>query len=160
MSESPVGCITEYSSSLEDPRLDRTKRRKLLDIIVIAICALICGADTWVDIELFGNAKLSWFQTSLDLPNGISSHEPFGAEPFRGSPQGEAFGRLFARLNPEQFQRCFLDWVQAVYRVTQGQLVAIDGKSLRRSHDGTLVKQPWRWSVSGLRPRPEARPEG
>ena len=87
MSESPVGCITEYSSSLEDPRLDRTKRHKLLDIIVIAICAVICGADTWVDVELFGNAKLSWFQTSLDLPNGISSHEPFGAEPLRAKPK-------------------------------------------------------------------------
>jgi len=93
----------------------------LLDLIVIAICAVICGADTWVDIELFGNAKLDWFHKFLDLPNGIPSHD--------------TFGRVFARLDPEQFQLCFLHWVRAVFQVTQGQVVPIDGKTLRRSHD-------------------------
>lgn len=113
--------IVEHFGSLPDPRIERCKRHKLLDIIVIAICGVICGADTWVDIALFGRAKERWFRTFLELPNGIPSHD--------------TFGDVFARLNPEEFQRCFVDWVQAIAVVTRGQVVAIDGKALRRSHD-------------------------
>ncbi len=126
MSESPVGSLVEQFSSLEDRRVDRTKRHELLDIIVIAICAVICGADTGVDVEMFGNAKLNWFSKFLTLPNGIPSHD--------------TFGRVFACLDAERFQDCFLHWVQGVFEVTQGQVVPIDGKRLRRSHDGTLGK--------------------
>jgi predicted transposase YbfD/YdcC len=97
-----------------------------MDIIVIAICAIICGADDWTEVELFGNAKLSWLRTFLELPNGVPSHD--------------TFGRVFARLNPEQFQQCFLEWVQAVSVVTGGQVIAIDGKVLRGSCDGVLGK--------------------
>ena len=75
---------------LDDPRIDRTKRHKLLDIVTIALCATICGADSWVDIELFGNCKEEWFKSFLELPNGIPSHD--------------TFGDVFARLDPEQFQ--------------------------------------------------------
>ena len=89
--------------------------------------ALICGADNWVDIELFGNCKEEWFRTFLELPNGIPSHD--------------TFGDVFARLDPEQFQGCFIEWVQAVAQLTQGEVVAIDGKTVRRSHDRTLGKQ-------------------
>ena len=116
--------IAEYFAALDDPRIDRTKRHKLLDIVTIALCATICGADSWVDIELFGNCKEEWFKSFLELPNGIPSHD--------------TFGDVFARLDPEQFQRCFMEWVQAVAQVTQGEVVAIDGKTVRRSHDRTL----------------------
>jgi hypothetical protein len=101
MSESPVASLEEHFAELEDPRVDRTKRHQLSDIIMIAICAVICGADGWVDVETFGSAKLDWFRKFLSLANGIPFHD--------------TFGRVFARLDPEQFQHCFLNWVQAVY---------------------------------------------
>lgn len=126
MSQHPISSITAHFSSLEDPRVDRTKWHDLHDILVIAICGVICGADGWVGIEEFGNAKLDWLRTFLDLPNGIPSHD--------------TFGRVFARLDPDQFQHCFLSWVQAICEITEGEVVAVDGKTLRRSKDGTLGK--------------------
>jgi predicted transposase YbfD/YdcC len=126
LSQHPVSSLTAHFSSLEDPRTDHTKLHELSDILVIAICGVICGADGWVSIEEFGNAKLDWLRTILELPNGIPSHD--------------TFGRVFARLDPEQFQRCFLGWVQAISEVTEGEVVAVDGKTLRRSKDGTLGK--------------------
>jgi hypothetical protein len=127
VAESSGASITEHFASLEDPRIDRTKRHNLLDIVTIAICGTICGADSWVDIELFGHCKEEWFKSFLELPNGIPSHD--------------TFGDVFARLDPDQFQRCFIQWIQAVAQVTQGEVVAIDGKTVRRSHDRTLGKQ-------------------
>jgi len=85
--------LQEHFATLEDPRVERTKRHQLLAIITIALCAVICGADTWVDVEEFGHAKRAWLETFLDLPNGIPPHE--------------TFGRVFARLDPEQGQRAF-----------------------------------------------------
>ena len=126
MNNKPGSAITDHFGRLEDPRIERTKLHELLDIVVIAICAIICGADDWTEVELFGNAKLSWLRTFLELPNGIPSHD--------------TFGRVFARLNPEQFQQCFLEWVQAVSAVTGGQVIAIDGKVLRGSCDRVLGK--------------------
>jgi predicted transposase YbfD/YdcC len=126
LSQHPVSSLTAHYSSLEDPRIDRTKLHELRDILVIAICGVICGADGWVSIEQFGNAKLDWLRTILELPNGIPSHD--------------TFGRVFARLDPEQFQHCFMSWVQAISEVTEGEVLAVDGKTLRRSKDGTLGK--------------------
>jgi predicted transposase YbfD/YdcC len=126
MPETPVATVTEHFSGLEDPRGDN-RRHLLLDIIVIAICAAICGADTWTDVELFGEAKERWFKGFLKLPHGIPSHD--------------TFGRVFALLDPEQFQLCFREWIQAVKERTQGQVIALDGKQLRRSHDTTLGKK-------------------
>ncbi|MDQ3929182.1 MAG: ISAs1 family transposase [Chloroflexota bacterium] len=111
-------------ASVEDPRVERTKLHQLLDIITIAICAVICGADDWSEIELFGHAKEAFFRSFLPLPNGIPSHD--------------TFNRVFARLNPEQFQRCFLEWVQELVRASGGQVkgvVAIDGKQVCGSRD-------------------------
>jgi len=127
MVEATGAPLVEYFAALQDPRIDRSKRHKLLDIVTIAICGTICGADNWVDIELFGNCKEEWFNSFLELPNGIPSHD--------------TFGDVFARLYPEQFQLCFMEWVQAVAQLTQGEVVAIDGKTVRRSHDRTSGKQ-------------------
>jgi predicted transposase YbfD/YdcC len=113
--------LVEHFSSITDPRIDRTKRHKLIDILAISICATICGAEGWEEFELFGNSKLDWFKSFLELPNGI--------------PSDDTFRRVFARINPTQFQQCFLEWVRSVYQLTQGQVVAIDGKLSRRSFD-------------------------
>ena len=126
MNNRPTASITEHFASLEDPRIERTKLHQLLDIIVIAICAVICGADDWVAVELFGNAKLAWLRTFLELPNGIPAHD--------------TFGRVSGRLKPEQFQQCFLAWIQAVSDLTRGQVIAIDGKVLRGSCERVLGK--------------------
>jgi predicted transposase YbfD/YdcC len=121
MEREPAASIVGHFVDLEDPRVERTKRHLLLDIVVIAICAVICGADSWVAVALFGKAKLAWLKRFLELPNGIPSHD--------------TFGRVFARLKPEQFEKCFLQWIAAVSDITAGQVVAIDGKTVRRSHD-------------------------
>jgi hypothetical protein len=122
--------------------VERTKRHQLLDILTIAICAVLCGADTWVDVEVFGHAKLAWLRTFLALPNGIPSHD--------------TFGRVFAALDPQQFEQCFLGWVQAVVRPTHGEVVAFDGKTLRRSHDRGAGQAALHlvsaWSAPGRRP--------
>ena len=126
MTTSPVASIQAHFGTLKDPRIDRTKHHLLLDILVLALCAVLCGADTWVDVEAFGIAKLKWFRQFLPLPNGIPSHD--------------TFGDVFARLDPKEFEACFLRWVQSAMDVTQGQVVAVDGKTLRRSHDQRLGK--------------------
>jgi predicted transposase YbfD/YdcC len=126
MSEAPTARITDYFGGLQDPRIERSRRHQLLDIMVIAICAVIAGADGWTDVEAFGKAKIKWFRTFLALPHGIPSHD--------------TFGRVFARLDPTEFQNAFLRWVQAINELTQGQIVAVDGKTLRRSHDRLLGK--------------------
>jgi predicted transposase YbfD/YdcC len=113
--------IHDHFGDLPDPRIDRTKRHALLDIVTIAVCAVICGAESWVEIAEFGRAKQRWFQRFLSLPNGIASHD--------------TFGRVFARLDPAAFEASFLGWVQALVSQTGGAVVAVDGKTLRRSHD-------------------------
>ena len=118
--------LIEHFSTIDDPRIDRSKLHKLIDILVIAICATICGAEGWEDFELFGNCKLDWFKSFLELPHGI--------------PSPDTFRRVFARLDPTQFQQAFLDWVRSVTRLTDGEVVAIDGKQLRRSHDSATGK--------------------
>jgi len=120
MSLTPLGPLIFYFSDVEDPRSDN-KRHLLLDIIVIAICGAICGADTWTDVELFGQAKERWFRTFLELPHGIPSHD--------------TFSRVFALIDAEQFQASFRNWIAAVEERTKGEIIALDGKQLRRSHD-------------------------
>jgi predicted transposase YbfD/YdcC len=119
--------IAEYFSELEDPRR-HNRRHKLVDIVVIAICAVVCGADSWEDIELFGHSKEEWLKGFLELPHGIPSHD--------------TFRRVFGVLYTEQFQLQFLEWIQAVDNLTKGQVVAVDGKTLRRSHDRSEGKKP------------------
>ena len=126
MSHNPAMCVGEHFSAIEDPRSDSGKRHLLLDLIVIAICAVICGADSWVEVALFGQSKEQWLRTFLGLPHGIASHD--------------TFSRVFRLLHPEQFQQCFRSWIAAVQKATGGQVVAVHDKTLRRSHDRTLGK--------------------
>ena len=121
MAKGKGGSIMECFGRLEDPRIDRCKRHQLLDIITIAICAVICGADSWVHVEMFGKVKEDWFRTFLDLPRGIPSHD--------------TFGDVFSRLDPDRFQECFMEWSRPVAGLLPGEVVAIDGKTVRRSHD-------------------------
>lgn len=124
-----AGCaFREHFAVLPDPRVDRCKRHELLDIVTVALCAVICGADTWVDVAEFGRSKEPWLRTFLRLPNGIPSHD--------------TFGRVFAALDPTAFEAAFLRWVQTLATVTAGQVVAIDGKTLRRSHDRANGRGP------------------
>lgn len=118
--------LASHFTEIEDPRVERTKRHKLLDIIVIAICGMICGAQGWVEIEEFGKEKEEWLKSILDLPNGIPSHD--------------TFGRVFARLDPVKFEDCFFQWVQSLSETIAG-VIAIDGKTLRRTHDDAHGKK-------------------
>jgi predicted transposase YbfD/YdcC len=118
--------ITEYFRQLEDPRR-YNRRHKLLDILVIAICGAICGADGWEGLELFGETKEEWLRGFLELPHGV--------------PSDDTYRRVFAALDAEQFENCFMDWIEAVEEVTAGQVIAGDGKTLRRSHDRSEDKK-------------------
>jgi len=113
--------LAYHFAELTDPRIDRSRLHDLLDIVAIAICAVVAGADTWDDIEDFGRAKHDWLKTFLDLPNGIPCHD--------------TYRRLFERLDPAEFQRGFLGWIEALHEATERQVIAIDGKTLRRSFD-------------------------
>ena len=118
--------IEAHFGNIEDPRRTYLNDHPLINIVTIALCAVIAGAEGWSDVEMFGRQKKEWLSRFLDLKNGIPSHD--------------TFGRVFARLDPEQFQQSFLSWVQAVFEVTDGQVIAIDGKQLRRSHDKGVGK--------------------
>jgi len=123
----PLEAIEEHFGKVKDPRKDRTREHKLIDIITIAICAVICGAEGWVDIENFGNNKILWLKTFLELPNGIPSHD--------------TFGRVFSLVDAQEFQAAFYVWVFAVNEIVQGQIINIDGKCLRGSDDKRLGKR-------------------
>lgn len=113
--------ITEHFSSLNDPRIQLKTHHKLIDVIVITLCAVICGADDWVEIARFGRAKEHWFKTFLALPKGIPSHD--------------TFGRIFSLLNPDEFGKCFASWIRSAFPMSNSDIVAVDGKTARRSHD-------------------------
>lgn len=117
----PKHSIADYFGEIEDPRIDRRKQHKLIDIITIAICAVVCGAETWVDMEVYGKAKFSWLNEFLELENGIPSHD--------------TFARVFAAISPEEFQKCFMSWVQGVRNKTSQEIIAFDGKQSRNSGD-------------------------
>ena len=127
MPKKPLEAIEEHFSKVTDPRKDRTKDHKLIDIIAIAICAVICGAEGWVDMKLYGKSKEPWLRTFLELPNGIPSHD--------------TFGRVFSLIDAHQFQLAFWEWVWAVNDIIQGQIINLDGKCLRGSDDQRLGKR-------------------
>lgn len=112
--------LMEHLKRVPDPRVKRTQRHELMDILVIALCAAIGGADDWVSVVQFGKAKKEWFSTFLKLPNGIASHD--------------TFGRVFQILDSKALERVCIEWLQSIAGLVQG-VVAIDGKSLRGSRD-------------------------
>jgi hypothetical protein len=121
--------VLDYFKEIEDPRVDRTKKHNLMELLVIAICAILCGADDFASIEEFGKARKSWFKSFLKLPNGIPSHD--------------TFGRVFSLLEPAKLESCFLQWLKAMIKVVKGEVVSIDGKTMRgssgRMDTGTAV---------------------
>lgn len=127
MEERQLRDLETLFAYVEDPRVERTKLHRLRDIIILAICGVICGAEGWVEIEEFATAKGAFFTELLDLPNGIPSHD--------------TFGRVFALLDPKQFEASFVQWVQGISQTVKG-VIAIDGKTLRRSHDRAAGKKP------------------
>ena len=126
MEEPATESIAKHFRELKDPRTGNAKQHIFLEILIIAICAVICGADGWNDVELYGKNKKDWLKTFLELPKGIPSHD--------------TFGRVFALIQPDEFQERFIEWIKAIEKLTAGQVIAIDGKQLRRSHDHDLGK--------------------
>jgi predicted transposase YbfD/YdcC len=117
----PALAIQTHFADLTDPRIDRTRRHNLMDILTVALCAVICGAEGWVDIANYGAAKHDWLKTFLELPNGIPSHD--------------TFRRVFCLLDPHTFLDCFQRWIDALSAGLGLKRIAIDGKTLRRSFD-------------------------
>ena len=111
---------------LHDPRSGNALRHHFFDILVITLCAAICGADAWTDVETFGHAKIDWLRRFLALPHGIPSHD--------------TFRRVFAALKPDSLAACFAAWTEVVATKTDGEIVAVDGKTMRRSFDRTSDK--------------------
>jgi predicted transposase YbfD/YdcC len=126
MEDNDLRDLESLFAQVEDPRMERTKLHRLRDIIILAICGVLCGADGWVEIEEFGKAKEAFFTDLLTLPNGIPSHD--------------TFGRVFALIDPKQFEASFVQWVQGISQTVKG-VIAIDGKTLRRSHDHESEKK-------------------
>lgn len=121
MQKHPASRLVESFRTMSDPRVDRTKDHDLVDILVIAICTFLCGGQTFNDMEDFGKAKCEWFKTFLSLANGIPSHD--------------TFNRVFAALDPNVFLDCFLRWTQTLRQAIPQEIVAIDGKALRRARN-------------------------
>jgi len=121
------GDFINYFSIIRDPRIDRTKRHPLQTILFTAICAVISGAEHWVEMEQFAKEKQAWLSQYVDFPHGIPSHD--------------TFGRVFALLNSKEFQRGFLNWTEVIHTKTEGEVIAIDGKTIRRSHDRSNGKE-------------------
>jgi predicted transposase YbfD/YdcC len=127
MEKESTVALLEHFASLPDPRLARHRWHNLSDILVIAVCAVLCGAESFPAIEDFGHEREAWLKQFLELPEGIPSHD--------------TFNRVLRLLDPVPFQACFLNWMQAVAAATAGEVVAIDGKALRRSFDKGRAKR-------------------
>ena len=113
--------LAQYFSTIEDPRCSGKVEHRLIDVLVIAVCAVIACAESWDDIALYGRSKLAWLKTFLELPNGIPSHD--------------TFRRVFMLIDPDTFETGFATWVGALTAGFEREVVAIDGKTIRRSFD-------------------------
>lgn len=123
----PKITLIDHFSKLTDPRIDRTKEHLLIDIVTVAICAMICGADNWVAMETYGKSKKEWLKQFLELPNGIPSHD--------------TFARVFARIDPNEFEQCFRNWVKEIAQLLPTEVISIDGKTLKHSGSKGIGKK-------------------
>ena len=123
----PKITLIDHFEKLSDPRVDRTKDHKLIDILVIALCAMICGADNFVAMETYGKSKYEWLKQFLELKNGIPSYD--------------TFARVFARIDPNEFEQCFRDWISSITELMPGEVINIDGKTLKHSTHNGLGKK-------------------
>ncbi|MBW4549440.1 MAG: ISAs1 family transposase [Symplocastrum torsivum CPER-KK1] len=119
--------ILKHFDELEDPRIERTKQHQLIDIVALAILAVLAGADGWTAIETYGQGKVEWLSQFLGLPNGIPSHD--------------TIARVFSRLDPQAFEQCFLNWIASITQALGAQVIPIDGKQLRQSFDRNQGQQ-------------------
>jgi hypothetical protein len=117
-----------HFESLKGPRVQRTRRHELMEVVIISVMAVICYADGWDDIAEFAKARESWLRTFLELPHGI--------------PCADTYRRVFTALDPGAFQGCFMNGVRSVIGTTEGKLVAIDGKTVRHSFAGEEGREP------------------
>lgn len=135
---SPTALIESHFGNLKDPRAASRIEHKLIDILIITICATICGANDWESIAEYGQTKQDWLKTWLELPNGI--------------PSPDTFSRVLARIKPAELQKCFRGWMEAVAHVTEGELLSIDGKTLRGAKEAgnsrSLIHMVSVWSAS------------
>jgi len=135
---SPAALIETHFGSLRDPRAEHSILHKLMDILIITICGVICGADNFVEIVEYGREKEEWLKTFLELANGI--------------PSVDTFERLFGRLKPEALQICFISWMEAVNERTNGEFINVDGKTLRGAKEAgnkrSLIHMVSVWSAS------------
>lgn len=127
MSDEQPSSITVYFKRLPDPREGQNVQHPLLSILTIAICGVICGADSWVDVAMFGEAKRDWFEQFLPLPHGVPSHD--------------TFSRVFRHIDADAFEKCFREWTQEICALAQDEVVALDGKRLRRSKETGLGRE-------------------
>jgi predicted transposase YbfD/YdcC len=118
--------LTNAFTSIDDPRIERAKKHKLVDIIMITLCATMCGMDGWEEIEVFAEKREEWFKLFLELPNGIPSHD--------------TLERVFARINPKELNRALIQWTSSLNKSVEGKIVAIDGKTLCHSFDSATGK--------------------
>ena len=125
MSKAKSARMRDHFEELRDPRR-REVTYPLINVVVIAVCAVICGADDFVAIAKFGKTKRDWFARFLDLKNGIPSHDRFNA--------------IFAAISPAEFEKCLLSWITALHEIMDGQVIAIGGKTLRRSFGASTNK--------------------
>jgi predicted transposase YbfD/YdcC len=128
MSQHTFANFFSHFDNLSEPRVDRTKLHKLMDVVFIAVCALLSGANDFVGMEKFGKTKIDWLKKYLELPNGIPSHD--------------TFGRVIQAIDPQQFVNCFRSWVAAFADTKAGRLIAIDGKTARASLDRKADQNP------------------
>jgi len=127
MLQTPFATIEKHFSTVEDTRLQYLVEHNLLEMVILSICAVICGADSWVEVADWARARIDWLKQYLELENGIPSHD--------------TFSRVFLRIDPEQYQASFMSWIQAVFTATKGQVVAVDGKQLRGSKSKRLGRK-------------------
>ena len=125
MEEPASARLFDACAHVHDPR-SANARHRLFDIFVIALCAVISGAEGWEDMEEYGQAQAEWFQQFLELPHGIPSHD--------------TFRRVLSRLKPDEQTQCFVSWTEALHESLDGEIVALDGKTLRRSFDHAASK--------------------